>query len=102
MFNFKRKYNVLFQVKDEDGAYVDSFNLIVDELPTLGHDYIVDSDIFTKVTRVVNLAWDYRQKGIKALLNDNTTPLTNKFDYFVSLSITSHCKFNGNCYYEYR
>ena len=94
------KYNVCFRVFIDDKE-VHSFIRRVNELPVLGHEYIIARNIFAKVTRIVNFSWDYQFKCRKALLNECWKSKYSKINYLVDLTYSSEVKCIGDYCYEY-
>lgn len=94
------KYNVCFRVLIDD-AEVHSFVKKMNELPVLGHEYVVDGNILAKVTRIVNFSWDYQFKCRKVLLNECWKSKYPKINYSVDLTYSSEVKYIRDYGYEY-
>ena len=94
------KYNVCLRVFIDD-AEVHSFIRKMNELPMLGHEYIIAGNIFAKVTRIINFSWDYRFTCRKALLAECWSTKYSKINYLVDLTYSSEVKRIGDYCYEY-
>ncbi len=98
---FNKKFKVLFRVIIDEQV-VHLFNYDCSAVPTLGHEYIIDNGMFCKITRIVDLTLDFQQKAFKALISNNVSKASVKYDFVIDLTKISEVKFNGELYYEYK